>query len=206
MKRTVIISLALLLMASNLWAAPIRSYVGIQAGAALPAASSVTDAAGNSGDVSYKPGYTVSGVLGHEFGTGLRVEGEVNYSRYELDKIVTKTGTNGLATTAWGLGAFANAYYDLQLSRLYTPYVGGGIGFKSVNLADATANGIRIWNSSHDSVFAYQLGFGNSIRLARDVSLDVGYRYQEHGRSKIDQVSFGVGSQHNVFIGIRYYP
>lgn len=206
MKRTVTITLSLLLMASNLWAAPVRSYVGAQVGAALPGSNNVTDIVGASADVSYKPGYTVSGVLGHEFGTGLRVEGEVNYSRYELDKIVTKTGTNGLATTAWGLGAFANVYYDLMLSRRYTPYFGGGIGFRSINLADATANGTRIWNSSHDNVFAYQLGFGNSIRLARDVSLDVGYRYQEHGRSKIDQVSFDAGSQHNVFIGIRYYP
>lgn len=194
----------MLFVTTNAFAGPIRSYVGASAGFILPNDSSVTDINGATADVSYNPGLSLSGYVGHEFGTGLRLEGEVNYNKAELDKIITTGNVNKLNSELWSIGLFANAYYDFIISKTFIPYIGVGLGFKNVNISSADVNGTRLWNSDRDNVFAYQVGLGNGLRLSKNMTFDLGYRYQGTGNFKIDQVSSDLSS-HNILFGLRYY-
>jgi opacity protein-like surface antigen len=191
-------------MSSNSFAEPIRSYVGLSTGVVLPNSSSLNDVNGTTSDVSYNPGLSVSGFVGHELGMGLRLEGEVNYNRTDLDKINTAGNIHKLNAELWSIGLFANTYYDFIISNAFKPYIGAGLGFKSVNMSGATVGDARLWDSDRDTVFAYQVGFGYSAKMTRDMAFDMGYRYQGTEKFRIDRMTSDFSS-HNIVFGIRYY-
>lgn len=95
-------------------------------------------------------GFKIGGVLGRQFGSGLRVEGEVYVARADVSKL-THTGISlsGLppgvplpvpeqvpipvSGSADQLGVMANLWYDFDTGDSWTPYVGGGIGFVRID-------------------------------------------------------------------------
>lgn len=194
----------LLLATSNVFAGPIRSYVGASAGIVLPINSSASDLNGTSGDISYTPGFSLSGLVGHEFGMGLRIEGEINYKNTDVDKLKLAGMTRDLNSDFRSIGMMANAYYDFLVSRNFNPYVGVGLGFANVNMSSADVNGSRIWNSDNATAFAYQVGFGGSIMINRSAAFDLGYRYYGTSDYKIDQSTMNFNS-HNILLGLKYY-
>lgn len=193
-----------LLAASNVCAGPIRSYVGATAGVVLSDDSSVTDINGTGADVSYDPGFSLSAVIGHEFGMGLRLEGEVNYKMADTDKFKSQLGTRNLDSDFRSLGMMVNAFYDFQPSMAFTPYVGAGLGFANINMSSADVNGSRIWNSDSATAFAYQIGFGGNVMINRRMAFDLGYRYFGTNDFDIDRVSSNLSS-HNILFGLKYY-
>lgn len=194
----------MLFFASNAFAGPIRSYVGASAGVALPDNSSTIDASGTGADVSYDPGLSLSGLIGHEFGGGPRLEGEVNYKKVNTDKFKLAGTTNNLHSDFRSIGMMANAYYDFSVTRTVTPYIGGGLGFANVNMSSADVKGVRIWNSDSATAFAYQAGLGCNIMMNRWMAFDLGYKYYGTSDYKIDQVTSNFGS-HNILFGLKYY-
>lgn len=195
---------ALLLISSNVFAGPIRTYVGASAGVALPDNSLTTDASGIGADVSYDPGLSLSGLIGQEFGRGVRLEGEVNYKKVNTDKFKLAGTTNNLNSDFRSIGMMANVYYDFYVNRAVTPYIGGGLGFANVNISSADVKGVRVWNSDSATAFAYQAGLGCNVMMNRWMAFDLGYRYYGTSEYKIDQVTSSFNS-HNILFGLKYY-
>ena len=152
----------------------------------------------------YDTGFKVAGVVGYEFGGGLRVEGELFFARAEVTKVTYKgvnAGGNQLpitvdvpiSGTADQLGGFASVWYDIATGSDWIPYVGGGLGFIRVDqgnlehdsngLAEAIARmplpaGTVPEISTIDTVLAYHFGAGVGYRLNANVTLQAGYRFQ----------------------------
>ncbi|MCY4551009.1 MAG: outer membrane beta-barrel protein [Defluviicoccus sp.] len=88
----------------------------------------------------HKTGFKVAGVVGYEFGGGLRAEGELFFARSEVERL-TYEGVNAVGRgltgrvdvpidgTADQLGGFANLWYDFAFGGDWLPFVGGGLGF-----------------------------------------------------------------------------
>lgn len=95
----------------------------------------------------YDAGFKLAGVVGYEFGDGLRVEGELFFARAKVDKVTYKGVSYGgnpvpievdVPTTgsADQLGGFASAWYDFETGTDWVPYFGAGIGFIRVDQSD----------------------------------------------------------------------
>ena len=97
-------------------------------------------------------GFKVAGIVGYELGNGLRIEGEVYFSRANVDKL-TYTGINvvqpqpaslpgelpiPVSGSASQLGGNLNAWFDLDIGTnpRWRPYVGAGVGFMHVDQGD----------------------------------------------------------------------
>ncbi len=90
------------------------------------------------------------------------------------------------------MSVLLNAYYDVPLSSVLKPYVGGGIGMgrlKSKLTVDDPVPGTCLVDvdshSSNKTNFIWQLGAGLSYALNKRVDLDVGYRYTHYGKMAV---------------------
>ena len=100
----------------------------------------------------YATGYRISGVVGREFGAGLRADAELFFARAEVDKLIYKgrtttvpqLGTFDIAGdhsipvsgSASQLGAMVNVWYDFNAGSKWRPYIGGGLGLVRVDWGD----------------------------------------------------------------------
>ena len=104
---------------------------------------------------SYKTGFRVSGMLGYEFGTGFRVDGEVFFARAAIGDLTYKGRTTTVPTpqgpstiripgdhaidvsgSANQLGGMVNVWYDFNAGSRWRPYIGGGLGLVQVDWGD----------------------------------------------------------------------
>ena len=100
----------------------------------------------------YDTGFRISGAVGYEFGSGLRVEGEVFFARADVSKL-TFTGISSpllqkfpnaevpprdipISGPAGQFGGMLNVWYDFSTASRWKPYLGGGLGFMRVNQGD----------------------------------------------------------------------
>lgn len=132
--------------------------------------------------VSFDPGLNIGVALGHDFGD-LRAEGEIMYRGWNMDTLTVPGTVGGVAISgcpctgsvegdASSLSFMANGYYDLSLTNSsLEPYVGGGIGFSSVNAE------INVLGDDTDIVFAYQFMAGVGYPISPSTSLTAGYRF-----------------------------
>jgi len=175
------------------FAAPARPgpYFSAFLGASAPQETSVTISEFNpvttkNAGVQFDPGINIGGSAGYDFGF-LRIEEEMSYKNGDISS-VTEQGFNTRYVNVDGhLGSFAmltNGFFDLHNDSPVTPYLGGGIGFATLNLS--TTRGVdanlgvlndHIFQSDQDTVFAYQAGAGLEVALNRRFSLDLGYRH-----------------------------
>ena len=94
-------------------------------------------------------GYKHGGVLGRSFGSGLRIEGELFIANAEVSKLThSSISVPALSFTLPGelpipvsgtadqLGAMVNLWYDFDTGDVWTPYIGGGLGFIRVDQGD----------------------------------------------------------------------
>jgi len=136
--------------------------------------------------VEFDPGINIGGTAGYDFGF-FRLEGEMSYKRGEITSVTEESFGTRYRNVDGHIGAFAmmmNGFFDLHNESPVTPYLGGGMGFASVNLSntrgvDAVRGAINdhVFRSDDDTVFAYQAGAGMEVALNRRLSLDLGYRY-----------------------------
>jgi opacity protein-like surface antigen len=80
---------------------------------------------------------------------------------------------------------FLNGYYDFDSSSIFTPYVTVGAGYTQ-NTMDKLATGTESVKSKN---FVYNAGFGSKINVAKDVDLDLGYRFVGLGKFKSKNAS-----------------
>ena len=94
----------------------------------------------------YGTGFKLSGILGYELDSGVRVEGEVFFAKADVDKL---TYTNvavpmigyelphkvraSVRGSVEQFGGLLNVWYDFDTGGVLQPYVGGGIGLFRVD-------------------------------------------------------------------------
>jgi opacity protein-like surface antigen len=154
-------------------------------------------------------GLNVNAQVGHRFEGGVRIEGEVSYTKNgvkrhsglavggttidDLDASVLTRGATVGSTVgtvldsgigkATSLGLFANAFYDFNSGGSFQPYVGGGIGL-SRNKVDYRPSDIDV-GQGKQTKFAYQLTAGATYKISDSVEVFGQYRYRDNGRTKI---------------------
>ena len=220
MKKCALLVLALVLMTTQQGVAADGNgpYVGMSFGVTLINDSNLSDTLGNYGSQSYDPGFLMNMVGGYDFGL-LRLEGEFAYRVASITHVSVVPGVvqdyyGGWATrydpnmNAGVLSGMFNAWFDFKNKSIVTPYAGGGIGFVNVDLLDSND-----YYYSYDSAtaFAYQVGGGIAIRVARNLDLDIGYRYL--GSNDLDLGILTPGTyppfkatfaSNNISVGLRY--
>jgi opacity protein-like surface antigen len=184
-------------------------YAGVSTGVAF-SKSSLADRNGAHADLTYDSiGLPLSVFIGHQFGGGLRVEGELFYKTDTANKLNYSGTSNNIDSHVWSIGAMGNLYYDFfhDVRRLadgpFLPYVGLGVGFAGVNISEGTVDGLRLWNNGYDTVFAYQAAVGSCLRIKKDILLDISYRYFGTTKAQVDQIKTDYNSQ-NFLLGVRY--
>ncbi len=161
-------------------------------------------------DFEFDTGITGGVAIGYDFGDS-RIEAAVDYKYHELGKIkdytVTGSGnlgdfrTRGDVTT---LSFLANAYYDVTLEPPVTLYIGGGIGFATVEIDDIEVQGYPLIDESEDdTVFAYQVGVGIGYDVNEKVTLELAYRFSATADLDFDGTEVRDPNSHNIIAGIR---
>jgi opacity protein-like surface antigen len=148
--------------------------------------------------------WSFGGGVGMHFSN--RIRGDITYDhRFSGDVSGDLTGGNLDGTRNFSLESdvvLANLYYDFDLGRRFTPYIGGGIGFAHHNTGSGTVDTcgctIGTIDSGSNTDFAAALMAGVSIDLwggqqvvagggmkdgpmyvdtGRKLALDIGYRF-----------------------------
>ncbi len=130
---------------------------------------------GGSDDTSWVVGGGIGYQINDNFRTDLTADWSGDYSIAPGAK---------LATTV----VLGNVYFDWKNDSMFTPYVGGGLGYgwaKGVGFAD-------------DKGLAAGLAAGVAVDMTNNLSLDVGYRFRDIMLSGDDP------KEHQVTAGIRF--
>ena len=165
-----------------------------------------------------KPGRLLEIAAGHSLGPWFRWEIIGGHLRSALEDYrfwaggrIVEPLVDGTIGGWYGLG---NVYYDLRPAQIGMEMdqmafvLGGGLGFMDMAL-DAQLDGAHVIEDS-DTVLAYQLTAGISLRMDRTLALSAIYRYlatEPPGFNSLDprlgeaRVVFG---NHNILLGLRF--
>ncbi|WP_084210042.1 outer membrane protein [Ralstonia sp. A12] len=163
---------------------------------------------------------TGSFALGYDFANGWRVEGE--YTLPRKDAFVS-------GSTRWPSNNYhdihsqrvmANVYRDFAVAKNVSVYAMGGLGLamlKSEGAQINPANGFGgPFNAASQTNLAWSLGAGVSYSPIKKLTLDLGYRYVDMGKTESGWNAFtnAVGMQdemlraklvsHEIYLGARY--
>jgi len=129
------------------------------------------------GHLEYEMGLYTSAAIGVDFGQ-FRAEGEIGYaaSDYEeTNSMLRRYGAyDGEVTSS---SVMLNGYFDAENNSRFTPYVGLGFGFASI---DFTYVNNRLNENSmkdDDLVLAHQVMVGLEFEINPSVSICAEYRY-----------------------------
>jgi outer membrane protein OmpA-like peptidoglycan-associated protein/opacity protein-like surface antigen len=127
-------------------------------------------------------------LIGYGYESGLRPELALSYRRNDLESVRLGPGftdadgnslegqpIDGADGQLESLSFMGNLWFDLKNSSRLTPYIGGGLGFRSVDLEINGTGGLA--GDDKDTVFAYQVGAGLSFALNTRLSLSLDGRY-----------------------------
>lgn len=190
-------------------------YVGGNLGMAIPSDADVTESEPGDADFTYNlesdPGLALGAAVGYAF-ENIRIEGEIAWQKNDFDKANPWGRELELDGDISSLAFLLNAYYDFRNSSAFTPFVTAGIGMARIDVDDMAAPGFPMpAQSGHDTVFAFQLGFGVSYAVSDRISLDVKYRYFKTQDPEFDGDASDPGtteaeySSHNIYAGIRVF-
>ena len=137
-----------------------------------------------SGGTAFDTGYVGLGSIGYGFGNGLRLELEGNYRYNRLGR----TGSLAPGATQGGherkIGGMFNVLFDLDVGSGYVyPYIGGGLGYASVEQKFSASSVLPPVGTTRlsgtEGSFAYQAIAGLSFPIPPVVglSLTAEYRY-----------------------------
>ena len=116
------------------------------------------------------------------WGGDIAVGAKMGDVRAELEYGFTKMGAkgdfdefDGPEKDKFGMKTvMLNGYYDFHNDSIFTPYVGAGIGFADMTLKVIDEDGAF---SKSKVKFAWGLKAGVGIEVAKNITVDVGYRY-----------------------------
>ncbi|NTW51185.1 MAG: porin family protein [Chlorobiaceae bacterium] len=173
-----------------------------------------------SGDLNYKSpnlidpdasvihdsGIALNGAFGYNFGT-TRLEAAVGYQENAYNREVDADGSVYYSTWNPVLGRYvsdfhlsaltvmANGYYDFNTVSGIKPYLMAGAGIANFKSGDGWID---------DTYFAWQVGAGFGVKIAKNTTFDLGYRYlRPEGLRDLDGWHVNWES-HNIMAGIRY--
>jgi len=132
-----------------------------------------------------KSGLALNGAIGYNFGS-TRLEGAVGYQKHDFNDADEDLSL---------LTVMANVYYDFGKESNIRPYIMGGAGMAHVNMS---------WTDENEDVFAWQVGAGLGIKVAKNTTLDLGYRYLKPGKFDSHGLGDGKVECHNIMLGLRY--
>jgi opacity protein-like surface antigen len=160
-----------------------RAYVGASAGVVIPSDLHASFGGGiaGSGDFSFKTGGAGSGFIGYHFNDMLAGEGELGVTSADSDKfsgtlngVAVAAPINGSLTTVFG---FANLIVTPLGHSSFSPYIGGGIGFASIDDTINSVGGVGIASSGRETDFAANLILGLDFAVADRWSVGARYRF-----------------------------
>jgi opacity protein-like surface antigen len=128
---------------------------------------------GNSRNLDFKPVYSAG--VGYKFDNNFRAD---------VNAQLRNSSKKNIDTQYKSKTVFVNGYYDFDSSSIFTPYATAGVGYTQ-NKMDKLATGTNKTNKN----FAYNAGFGSKINVAKDVDLDLGYRFVNLGKFKSENAS-----------------
>ena len=165
-------------------------YVSLFGGANLAVGDPDFSNGTNTVATDLNTGFLFGGAVGYKWkdfgfnGITPRTELELNYFRNGVDSL--DFSGNGVGDEALvgenvlsGFGGFANVFLDFDnvFDSGLTPYVGGGIGFASVDTNLLYGPGANI--NDRDTTFAFNVGGGAKFDIAESTSLFVDARYTQ---------------------------
>src|SRR5690242_5562339 len=161
-----------------------RAYVGASAGFVVPSDLHVNFGGGlaGSGDFSFNTGAAGTGFVGYHFNNMLAGEAELSVASADADKF---SGTfNGTATSLAVDGSlttvmvFANAIVKpLGYRAAFSPYIGGGIGFASIDDSINTIGGAGVASTGSETDFAANFLLGADFAIVDRWSVGARYRF-----------------------------
>jgi opacity protein-like surface antigen len=159
----------------------------------------------------YDKGYNISAHVGHRLNGGLRIEGELFYTRNGIKRhsgltvgganidaadvsVLTRgvpaatnptvgTVLNSGTGSAKTFGGFANLYYDLNIEGKFQPYVGAGIGVAR-NRLNFRPSDVAVGKGS-DTNLAYQFAAGATYKVSDSFEVFGQYNYRDFGKNKL---------------------
>lgn len=213
MKFTLVVSLMVLLLTSNLSFA-FDPYLGVTIGTELTSVNKLSDASGSL-NTDFNPGYVAGLTTGIAFDSSLgwnlktiRAEAEIAYRSSDLTKMRNSTGLSASMNGSVSVTSFMlNCYLEntsllaekVPLNLFFTIGAGGAVA----SISSISYMGTVLVNSANDTQFAYQGGFGVGYNLTKNVTLDTTYKYMGTTDFKLAGVNAEYGS-HNVLLGLRY--
>lgn len=142
----------------------------------------------------------VNAAVGAEIGN-VRAELEYGFRPLKQKQLIEE---DEVGYTKMGISTYmVNAYYDFRNSSIITPYVGIGVGLADIKLKFEDPADPDFNLSQSKTKFAYNVQAGFGIEVAKDVTIDIGYRYLEANSFKIGEGKIASHTD-EVSIGIRY--
>jgi len=104
---------------------------------------------------------------------------------YISNPMFTNSGTPiGLTSKIGGQTLLVNVYYDFKNATLFTPFVGGGVGW-AINKSTTTLNrvGTPIFDTFTETQtkFAWNIGTGVALHITEIMIVELSYRYTDFG-------------------------
>lgn len=138
-------------------------------------------------------GFDVGGAFGYRSGP-FRYELQYTFIRSGHDKLAT-VANNGDTDVHAGL---ANIYYTFEnISDIFRPYIGGGVGIAYVNASNIPTT------KSSQTEFAYQGTIGMLFSVDDNFDVDLGYRFV--GVTQPTSIFTKSVNNHLVNLGVTYH-
>ena len=123
-----------------------------------------------------------------------------------INAAIPTKSTNRLNTQT----VMVNAFYDINTSTKWTPFVGGGLGI-AINSANGTGSLLNgsfatDYTASRNEL-AWALGSGVNYAITDNWSADLSYRYVDLGKVDFGTERLGASgdaSSHELLVGARY--
>lgn len=165
--KKVLVCASLIALSASAFAVDTNSGVYVRGDIGASKAHHSIDGTGGHND--FKPVYSAG--VGYKFDKNFRADVNAqlrNSSKKDVDtQYKSKT-------------VFVNGYYDFDSSSIFTPYVTAGVGYTQNKIGKLASGTTNVTNKN----FAYNAGFGSKVNVAKDVDLDLGYRFVNLGDFK----------------------
>lgn len=135
---------------------------------------------------------TGSLAFGHAYGNGWRTEGEYVARRsdtYTSGSSIFATSFNNHEVRSQRL--MLNAYRDFAINDAWSVYGMAGAGLSHITSAGWQGNEGRQYAKATRTGLAWSLGAGVSLAAGNNITVDLGYRYADLGRTESGWNTFG---------------
>lgn len=142
--------------------------------------------------------------VGSEF-KGFRYEGELSYTQSDMERISKGAISESLVGDVNSISLLGNVIKDFETNKVFTPFVGLGIGVSQVEGEMVSWSGtppITPDGGDDDTVFAYQVMLGCGFKVSEKMNVDVSYRYFATSDPTFNTVEVEISS-HNILVGVR---